>query len=99
MTRSLRTENSKYGFCPPAMSSTSSNRSDSESLNKYSGLRRVREDVPWRLWVVAVIGFWERAAFWGLTAPWRMLLLQTVNKMSTADRLVRRELHGTSAAS
>ncbi|KAF1847658.1 MFS general substrate transporter [Cucurbitaria berberidis CBS 394.84] len=34
-------------------------------------LRRVRDSVPWRLWAVAVIGFWERAAFWGLTAPWQ----------------------------
>ncbi|KAF2030730.1 PTR2-domain-containing protein [Setomelanomma holmii] len=34
-------------------------------------MRRVRDSVPWRLWAVALIGFWERAAFWGLTAPWR----------------------------
>ncbi|KAF2821522.1 MFS general substrate transporter [Ophiobolus disseminans] len=34
-------------------------------------LRRVRDGVPWRLWIVAVIGFCERAAFWGLTAPWQ----------------------------
>jgi POT family proton-dependent oligopeptide transporter len=33
--------------------------------------RRVRDSVSWRLWVVALIGFWERAAFWGLTAPWQ----------------------------
>ncbi|KAL5115346.1 peptide transporter ptr2 [Pleosporales sp. CAS-2024a] len=33
--------------------------------------KRVRDNVPWRLWVVALIGFWERAAFWGLTAPWQ----------------------------
>ncbi|KAF1358616.1 hypothetical protein EJ07DRAFT_67827, partial [Lizonia empirigonia] len=39
-------------------------------------LRRVREDVPWRLWAVAGIGFWERAAFWGLTAPWLWLIGQ-----------------------
>lgn len=57
-----------------------SNRGDSESLNKYSELRRVRGEVPWRLWIVAVIGFWERAAFWGLTAPWRTLLPQTFEK-------------------
>jgi dipeptide/tripeptide permease len=81
------------------MRSTLSNRGDSERLNKYSGLRRVREDVPWRLWIVAGIGFWERAAFWGLTAPWRMLLLQPLHNMSTTDQMVRRELHGTSAAS
>lgn len=35
------------------------------------GLRRVRDKMPGRLWVVALIGFWERAAFWGLLAPWR----------------------------
>jgi len=27
--------------------------------------------MPWRVWIVALIGFWERAAFWGLTAPWQ----------------------------
>ncbi|KAH7076144.1 POT family-domain-containing protein [Paraphoma chrysanthemicola] len=34
-------------------------------------MRRVRDNVPWRLWAVALVGFWERAAFWGLTAPWQ----------------------------
>ncbi|KAF2629434.1 PTR2-domain-containing protein [Macroventuria anomochaeta] len=34
-------------------------------------MRRVRDDMPWQLWVVAVIAFWERAAFWGITGPWR----------------------------
>jgi hypothetical protein len=38
-------------------------RGDSELLNKFSELRRVREDVPWWLWVVAIVGFWEQAAF------------------------------------
>ncbi|KAH8702883.1 hypothetical protein GQ44DRAFT_717147, partial [Phaeosphaeriaceae sp. PMI808] len=41
------------------------------SEEHVSGLRRVRDSVPWRLWVVLMIAFWERAAFWGLTAPWR----------------------------
>ncbi|KAH6625918.1 POT family-domain-containing protein [Boeremia exigua] len=27
--------------------------------------------MPWQLWVVAVIAFWERAAFWGITGPWQ----------------------------
>ncbi|KAF1830145.1 peptide transporter PTR2-A [Decorospora gaudefroyi] len=35
------------------------------------GLRRVKDRLPWQLWVVAIIGFWERATFWGLTAPWQ----------------------------
>ncbi|KAF2742836.1 PTR2-domain-containing protein [Sporormia fimetaria CBS 119925] len=34
-------------------------------------LRRVPDDIPARLWAVAVIGFWERFTFWGLTAPWQ----------------------------
>ncbi|KAF2278031.1 PTR2-domain-containing protein [Westerdykella ornata] len=34
-------------------------------------MRRVVDDIPPRLWAVAVIGFWERFTFWGLTAPWR----------------------------
>ena len=36
-----------------------------------SDMRRVRDDMPWQLWVVAVIAFWERAAFWGITGPWQ----------------------------
>ena len=27
--------------------------------------------MPWQLWVVAFIAFWERAAFWGITGPWQ----------------------------
>ncbi|KAF2792805.1 hypothetical protein K505DRAFT_245859, partial [Melanomma pulvis-pyrius CBS 109.77] len=34
-------------------------------------LRRVVDSIPMRLWAVAVIAFWERFTFWGLTAPWR----------------------------
>ncbi|KAF2112768.1 POT family-domain-containing protein, partial [Lophiotrema nucula] len=33
-------------------------------------LRRVADNLPRRVWVVALIGFWERFTFWGLTAPW-----------------------------
>jgi hypothetical protein len=29
------------------------------------GRRRVPDKLPTALWLVAVIGFWERAAFWG----------------------------------
>ncbi|KAF1974102.1 MFS general substrate transporter [Bimuria novae-zelandiae CBS 107.79] len=32
---------------------------------------RVRDRIPWRVWIVAIIVFWERAAFWGITAPWQ----------------------------
>ena len=49
----------------------SSSVGHSEFIRAADEPRRVRDDVPWRLWLVAVIGFWERAAFWGLTAPWR----------------------------
>ena len=34
-------------------------------------LRRVRDDIPLRLWVVALVAFAERFTFWGITAPWR----------------------------
>lgn len=34
-------------------------------------MRRVRDDMPWQIWIVAVIAFWERASFWGITGPWR----------------------------
>jgi hypothetical protein len=52
-----------------------SSTTDSTDLSKQDlgDLRRVKDNVPWRLWVVALIGFWERAAFWGLLAPWRTL--------------------------
>ncbi|KAF2686280.1 MFS general substrate transporter [Lentithecium fluviatile CBS 122367] len=42
-----------------------------ETEEDLKGLRHVRDDVPWRLWVVAFISFWERATFWGITAPWQ----------------------------
>lgn len=52
---------------------TEGSGSELSSVTKYnvSELRRVRDNVPWRLWVVAVIGLWEKAAFWGMLAPWR----------------------------
>ena len=34
-------------------------------------LRRVRDQIPPRLWLAASVSFWEKAAFWGLTAPWQ----------------------------
>ena len=40
-----------------------------------SDMRRVRDDIPCQLWVVAIIAFWERAAFWGITGPWRKCVL------------------------
>jgi POT family proton-dependent oligopeptide transporter len=42
-------------------------------------MRRVRDVMPWQLWIVAVIAFWERAAFWGITGPWRRLNLLDQN--------------------
>lgn len=36
------------------------------SSDSSKGLRRVRDDIPVRLWAVASISLWEKAAFWGL---------------------------------
>jgi len=59
-------------------------------------LRRVTGDIPFRLWIVASIGFWERAAFWGLTAPWRKHILFFVSKhLSNLINLSTRKLHAT----
>ncbi|KAF2651589.1 PTR2-domain-containing protein [Lophiostoma macrostomum CBS 122681] len=41
------------------------------SLTEVRHLRRVVDHIPLRLWAVALIGFWERFTFWGLTAPWQ----------------------------
>ncbi|KAF2715548.1 MFS general substrate transporter [Pleomassaria siparia CBS 279.74] len=41
------------------------------SCAEFRDLRRVPDDLPKRLWAVAVIAFWERFTFWGLTAPWQ----------------------------
>jgi POT family proton-dependent oligopeptide transporter len=41
------------------------------SSPEVKGVRRVIDDIPVRLYAVAVIGFWERFTFWGLTAPWQ----------------------------
>ncbi|KAL1796779.1 hypothetical protein ACET3X_005319 [Alternaria dauci] len=53
------------------VSQTSSSTSDTKLEHGTPELRRVRDKIPWKLWIVAMIGFWERAAFWGLTAPWQ----------------------------
>jgi POT family proton-dependent oligopeptide transporter len=45
--------------------------STSKLLSPNRELRRIRDDVDCRVWLVAIIVFWERAAFWGMTAPWR----------------------------
>lgn len=37
-------------------------------------MRRVRDAIPWRVLVVATIGFWERAAFWGSKSSWNTAL-------------------------
>ncbi|KAF1997058.1 peptide transporter PTR2-A [Amniculicola lignicola CBS 123094] len=61
-------------------SGTSISRSTSEvpsdnpqppTASEVEGLRRVVDHIPRRLWIVAVIGFFERASFWGITAPWQ----------------------------
>ncbi|KAL5425205.1 hypothetical protein PMIN06_003680 [Paraphaeosphaeria minitans] len=57
------------------------------SSNSSGGLRRVRDDIPVRLWTVASISFWEKAAFWGLTAPWQ-------NYMQHPPRLTHEETPG-----
>ncbi|EDU42666.1 peptide transporter PTR2-A [Pyrenophora tritici-repentis] len=36
-----------------------------ESEEEGHELRRVKDEIPWTLWTVAFIGFWERATFWG----------------------------------
>ncbi|KAF2187326.1 PTR2-domain-containing protein [Zopfia rhizophila CBS 207.26] len=41
------------------------------SWGQIQNLRRVVDDIPRRLWVVAIIAFWERFTFWGITAPWQ----------------------------
>lgn len=53
------------------ITSSASSCSSITMAGDNSHLRRVRDHIPWRLWAVALIGFWERAAFWGLTAPWQ----------------------------
>ncbi|KAL5410106.1 hypothetical protein PMIN04_010764 [Paraphaeosphaeria minitans] len=57
------------------------------SSTRSEGLRRVRDDISIRLWTVASISFWEKAAFWGLTAPWQ-------NYMQHPPRLARNETPG-----
>ncbi|OAG04592.1 peptide transporter PTR2-A [Paraphaeosphaeria sporulosa] len=57
------------------------------SSNSSDHLRRVRDDIPVRLWIVASISFWEKAAFWGLTAPWQ-------NYMQHPARLTHEETPG-----
>ncbi|KAF1927278.1 MFS general substrate transporter [Didymella exigua CBS 183.55] len=56
--------------CYSGESITTSSRS-SRTFADTSDMRRVRDDMPWQLWVVAIIAFWERASFWGITAPWQ----------------------------
>ncbi|KAL5400747.1 hypothetical protein PMIN04_013161, partial [Paraphaeosphaeria minitans] len=57
------------------------------SSTRSEGLRRVRDDIPIKLWAVASISFWEKAAFWGLTAPWQ-------NYMQHPPRLAREQTPG-----
>ncbi|KAF9729784.1 oligopeptide transporter [Paraphaeosphaeria minitans] len=57
------------------------------SSNGSGGLRRVRDSIPVRLWTVASISFWGKAAFWGLTAPWQ-------NYMQHPPRLTHEDTPG-----
>ena len=52
-------------------SRTSSYSSASSAAVEHHRLRRVRDKLPLRLWIVASISFWEKASFWSLTAPWQ----------------------------
>ncbi|KAF1970815.1 MFS general substrate transporter [Bimuria novae-zelandiae CBS 107.79] len=51
------------------------------------GIRRVRDNIPIRLLIAASISFWEKAAFWGLTAPWQ-------NYMQHPPRLTDKDTPG-----
>ncbi|KAF9691534.1 hypothetical protein EKO04_010232 [Ascochyta lentis] len=61
------TLSSKTASCGSVSTSSRSSRTFVDT----SDMRRVRDDMPWQLWMVAVIAFWERAAFWGITGPWQ----------------------------
>lgn len=54
-----------------SLDSTSTTERSTSQKNNMTDLRRVRDSVPWRLWAVAAISLFERAAFWALLAPWR----------------------------
>jgi len=58
--------------------STATSARSSRTFVDTTAMRRVRDDMPWKLWVVAIIAFWERAAFWGITGPWRKLRLYSI---------------------
>ncbi|EMD93098.1 hypothetical protein COCC4DRAFT_206370 [Bipolaris maydis ATCC 48331] len=56
----------------PGSSTTQASSIDlSDSEDGTCKLRRVPDRVPTMVWIVAVAGFWERAAFWGIAAPWQ----------------------------
>ncbi|KAF2126190.1 PTR2-domain-containing protein [Dothidotthia symphoricarpi CBS 119687] len=61
-------------ICKSSVAEILSSSDSSVKTANVGDLRRVRDNVPLRLWAVAFIGFWERAAFWGLTAPWQNYL-------------------------
>ncbi|ORX90763.1 POT family-domain-containing protein [Clohesyomyces aquaticus] len=52
-------------------STSSPSGSQCITLDEYQGLRRVVDRIPNRVWVVAIVAFFERFAFWGVTAPWQ----------------------------
>ncbi|KAL6705479.1 peptide transporter ptr2 [Coniothyrium glycines] len=70
--------NSPEGAFPAQSGSSTSDTTRQPNSNRSSmtvastcSMRRIKDKLPWRVWLVAVIAFWERAAFWGLTTPWQ----------------------------
>ncbi|EUC45073.1 hypothetical protein COCMIDRAFT_26661 [Bipolaris oryzae ATCC 44560] len=56
----------------PGSSTTQASGIDlSDSEDGTCELRRVPDSVPVMVWIVAMAGFWERAAFWGISGPWQ----------------------------
>lgn len=51
--------------------------------NNELNCTRTREKIPWRVLSVAMLALFERAAFWGITAPWRMYMLWPSHSLLT----------------
>lgn len=68
-------------------SSTSPSLPSAAERAEQEGLRRVRDAIPTRVWVAASISLSEKAAFWGMTAPWQ-------NYMQHPQRLTHDETPG-----
>ncbi|KAF1917467.1 major facilitator superfamily domain-containing protein [Ampelomyces quisqualis] len=61
----------RHGDFSDSSDSMSTTKVSSRQKHDTNDLRRVRDSVPWRLWAVAAISLFERAAFWALLAPWQ----------------------------